>query len=221
VIIFILKLRVSFCLIFDDFGRLLNLGWFNHRQVLALIPRNGLIILCVLLFGLIDALLDLFHLLIVCLLRLLPFVVLLHGLDSVSSSDTSVLVKVFALRIIRKLVLSGLLYNLFFGSFLGPKIISSNRSRPCPFGRFFFLWRFIEHFGVGGIIEDLLILRIVFTLPLLLFFLPNTYCLPAADLNGPYLISRHILEQFDRSLLDGNSILVDLLSNQTESIASL
>lgn len=219
-ILFILKLGVISCFILDDLRRLFfYLRWFNCWQVFSLLPRNCLIVLSVLFFGLIDALLDLFHLFIVSLLRLLSFIVLLYRLNSISTSDSSVLMKVFALRVIRKFVLSSLLYNLFFSRLPRSEVISSNRSQLCPFTGLIFLRRLIEDLRVGRIVENLLILGVVFTFPFPLLFLPYSNCLPSADLHGPYLISRQILKQLDDSLLDGNSILVDLLPDQAESIA--
>lgn len=220
-IIFILKLGVVFCLILDDFwGLLLYLRWLNHWQIFTLLPRNSLIVLGVLFFGLIYALFDLFHLFTVGLLRLLSLIVLLYRLNSISTSNASVLMKVLALRVIRKFVLSCLLYNLFLNRLPRPEVISSNRSRLCPFASFLFLRRLIENFRVGGVVEDLLVLGVILAFPLLLLFLPYGNCLSATDLHGPYLICCQIFKQFDDFLLNCDSILVDLLPNQTKSIAS-
>lgn len=222
VIILILELGIVFCFILNDFRRLfLYFGWLNYWQIFPLLPRNGLIVLSVLLFGLIYALLDLFHLFIVSLLRFLSFIVLLYGLNSISTSDTSVLMKIFALWIIRKLVFRGLLYSLLFDRLSWPEVISSHRPWLCPFIDFIFLRRLIEDFRVGRIIEYLLVFSIVFAFPFLFLFLPYSKCLSATDLHGPYFISRQILKQFDDFLLNSNSILVDLLSDQTKSITSL
>lgn len=154
-------------------------------------------------------------------MRLLSFIILFYGLNCVSTSNASVLMKVLALRVIRKLVLGGLLYSLLFNGLPRSEVISSYRSWLCPFAGFIFFRRLIENFRVGRIVEDLLILSVVFVFPFLLLFLPYSNCLPSADLHSPYLISRQILKQFDDFLLNSNSVLVDLLPNQTKSITCL
>lgn len=157
-VVFIFELRIRFRLI-SNFGRLLlDFRWFNYRQIFSLFPRNSFIIFCVLLLWLIDALFNLLHLFTVGLLRFLPFIVLLNRLNSVSSTNSCIFMKISSLRIIRKFILRNLL-NIFLldHCIFWAKVISSNRSRFGPFAWFFLLSRRLKKCFRSWIIKDLLI----------------------------------------------------------------
>lgn len=176
------------------FGRngLRRLFYFRclyYWQIFALLPRNSLIIFRVLFFRLVNTLLYLLHLLVVSFLRFLPLIILLYWLHCVSSSDARIFVKVFSLRIIWKFILCILLRNFFLDRFSGSEVISSHRSRFCPFCRSFFLRWLIEYFRIWGIVENLFIFSIVLIFPLFLFLFPNSHCLTATHLHSPHFVS--------------------------------
>lgn len=184
---------------------------------MSLIPRNGLIILCKLLFRLINTFFNFFHFTIIGLLRFLSFIVLFNWLNCISSSNSSIFMQISPLRIIWKSIINlfaSILFYILF-SFFGVKIICSHWPGFNPFLWLFLVWRCAIKIIFCWVMENLLIFYLVFGLPFFSFLSPNGNSFSACNLNSPYFICRQVLKLFQYPLLYCNSILINLLSYQS------
>lgn len=186
------------------------------RQLSSLVPRHCLIILSEILLRFIYTLLNLLHLTIVGFLRPLPLIIVLDWLNSIASSNSCVFMQETILRIVWKFVIRSL--SAIFLLFSWVEMLSCRWTRLHLF--FYFLLTLLKKVLLRRVMKNLLVFGSILLLPLFLFVAPDSHCLATCDLHCPYLISRQVIKLLEYSLQNSDSILINLLTNQCQSVTS-